>query len=268
MSQRLTQVLSARSRRNGPLLSIFVTAGFPERDATPEIVETLAEAGADLVEIGIPFSDPIADGPVIQRASQTAIQNGMTLMRILETVEKIRHRVTLPVLLMGYLNPVIRFGPERFLRCCADIGVDGLILPDLPPEEARIWAENVHNQVDFIHLISPNLPDARIREVDRFSSSFLYCVSYTGVTGMRARGEDTVSFLQRARQIARHPLFVGFGIRSCQDVQRVATLADGVIIGTAFLELLERTSRSDRTNAIKDFIQSFRIKNGRMPRSG
>ena len=184
MSRRLNDHIRNKSGKGEKLLSIFVTAGYPEIDSTEEIIFALNESGVDFIELGIPFSDPIADGPVIQKASQLAIQNGVNLNTIFLMMKKIRKVTTIPIILMGYLNPINKMGIENFIGKASDSSVDGIIIPDWAVEENQKYREmlKIHD-LDIIHLIAPNTPADRIKLIDNVSTSFIYCVAYTGVTG-------------------------------------------------------------------------------------
>jgi tryptophan synthase alpha chain len=226
-----------------PLIIPFVTGGYPDRQATPAIVAAMAEAGADLVEIGIPFSDPLADGPTIQRSSEIALEGGMSVPGVLEIVETVRQSADgadLPVVLMGYINPLLAYGLERFLDDARAVGVDGLIVPDVPPEEGADYrAACVERGLSATFLVAPNAPDERIRLVDQFSTHFSYCVTVTGVTGARTEVQDrTVGFLGRVRTLALKPFVVGFGIKEPAHVLELGPHADGVVVGSALIDVL------------------------------
>ncbi len=237
---RLQQLLQDARHQNRKLLSVFVTAGFPEADATPEIVTRLAAAGADFFEIGIPFSDPLADGPAIQQASHVALQNGMTVSRVLEQVARIRMVTNVPILLMGYFNPILRFGQRRFVDLAAEAGVDGLIVPDLPPEECGdLLQASRERHLSFVFLVAPNTPSERLRRIDALTDSFVYCVSVTGVTGERSEvAAETVAFLERCKRTLRNPYLVGFGVSTGLQARQLSRLAWGVIIGSAIIKRL------------------------------
>lgn len=228
-----------------PLIIPFVTAGFPDRRSTPSVVEAMGLAGADVVEIGIPFSDPLADGPTIQRSSEVALEGGMTVAGVLEIVESIRQGDSardLPIVLMGYFNPLLAYGLERFLDDAKAAGVDGLILPDVPPEEGRDYrAACVERDLSATFLVAPNAPDERIRLVDQFSTHFSYCVTVTGVTGARSDVQErTVEFLRRVRSLALKPFVVGFGIKEAAHVIELGPYADGVVVGSALIDALSQ----------------------------
>lgn len=242
-------------------LALFITAGYPRRDSTGEVVETLAANGADLIEIGMPFSDPLADGPVIQRSSAASIANGTTLRGILDDVRAVRRDNAVPLVLMGYLNPIMTYGAGNFFADAAAAGVDGVILPELPLEECGRFAGVIAAQkLAHILLVTPTTPAERIEAIDRQSSGFLYCVSTTGVTGA-GRADVPRDYIQHVkRHASRNPVLVGFGISGADDARRVAAKADGVIIGSALIRRLEEGASIESigrwVREIKDAIDS------------
>lgn len=223
------------------VMSLFLTAGFPHPGETVDLVLGMESAGADMIELGMPFSDPLADGPSIQYASNEALREGITMEGILDMVRKIRAQSGIPLLLMGYLNPVMQYGVERFCREAAGAGADGLIIPDIPPEEsARIQQAAGDAGLDLVYLVAPNTGEERMRRVDRLSSGFVYCVSVTGVTGTR-EGDEVARSVERFidkvnRNIRENPVMIGFGIRSHEDARRIAGEAEGFIVGSALVE--------------------------------
>ena len=260
MSQRLNKLIAGKNASGEKLLSIYVTAGFPEKDATVDIILSLADSGVDFIELGMPFSDPIADGPVIQAASQKALENGVSIKEVFEAVEVVRRKTDIPILLMGYLNPVMQYGLEDFFKRAAEVKVDGFILPDWPLEESIEYFDLLKElDLDLIHLIAPNTPVARIKEVDGQSTSFIYCVAYTGVTGLDSQiTPETKEFLGYLNTNLKHPFIVGFGVKTNEDFQNYTRYANGVIVGTRFIRLLEETTKSQRREAIANFVQSLR----------
>jgi len=253
---RLTDILSSRREMGKKSLGMFLTAGFPRADSTPELVRALGQAGADFIEIGMPFSDPLADGPVIQESSSAALKNGVTIPRIFEGIRTIRKSSQVPIVLMGYVNPILAYGAGRFFTDAAAAGADGVILPELPLEEsARYRPETARNGLALILLAAPTTPDGRLEAIDAASQGFLYCVSTTGVTGSAGkRGPD--DFLGRARKIARrNPLLVGFGIATPEEARHAAMLSDGVIIGSA---LIRRIARGDASSSLAAWVRSIR----------
>jgi tryptophan synthase alpha chain len=260
MSKRLNDLIQEKISRNQKLLSIFVTAGFPDLDSTKDIILSLDESGVDFIELGVPFSDPIADGPVIQKASDQAIENGVNIEAIFQMMTEIRKSSKVPIILMGYLNPINKMGIENFIRQAGRASVDGLIIPDWELEENQKYRDMLaKHDLDIIHLIAPNTPSDRIQKINNVSSSFIYCVAYTGVTGQDNKPTGkTDSFLQNIRKELSHPLLIGFGVKNHEDYVTYTNYADGVIIGSAFIEILESTTKDQRREAIKAFIRGIR----------
>lgn len=233
--------LFRRKGKGEKIMSLFLTAGFPDPSETVDLVLGMEDGGADMIELGMPFSDPLADGPSIQYSSNTAISQGVTMKDILEMVRGIRRESEVPLLLMGYLNPVMRYGIERFCREASAAGADGLIIPDIPPEESgRVQDATEEHGLDLVYLVAPNTGDERMRRIDELSRGFVYCVSVTGVTGAREGDEVARSveqFIDRVNEnIRRNPVMIGFGIKSHRDAQRIAERADGFIVGSALVE--------------------------------
>ena len=240
---RIQSVFKNR-KDNEKLMSLFITAGYPDLDSTTDLILGFEKNGADIIEIGMPFSDPLADGPTIQHSSDVAIQNGITMNRIFEMVQKVRKESEIPIILMGYMNPVLRYGVQNFTEKAAEAGVDGLIIPDIPLEEDGMIKEHAKkNGLDVIHLVAPNTSDARMRLADENSQGFVYCVSVTGVTGARDGDEVSKSvsrFIERVRtNITTNPVMVGFGIKSYKDAKSIASNADGFIVGSALIDTIK-----------------------------
>jgi len=229
-----------RARGERALIPYF-TAGDPSLALTGALVAEAARQGADIIELGIPFSDPLADGPVIQRATQRALQAGVTLPRVLELVREVRGEVSVPLVFLTYYNPVLAFGLEAFCRTAVEAGVDGVIVADLPPEEAGPLATEARPAgLDLIHLVAPTSTPARMRKIARASSGFIYMVSLTGVTGARAElPPDLLQHLGRLRGITTKPVCVGFGIGTPEQAAVVGGFADGVIVGSAIVRAVE-----------------------------
>jgi len=239
----------------------YVTAGDPFADATVEIMLAMAKAGADVIELGVPFSDPMADGPVIQKASERALAKGIGMPQVLAAVRGFRARNdATPVVLMGYANPVERYGVERFVVDARSAGVDGVLVVDYPPEECEAFAATLRDAgLDPIFLLAPTSTDERIREVGRIASGYVYYVSLKGVTG--AGHLDTAAVAQMVPRIKQHvklPVGVGFGIRDAQTARAVAAVSDAVVIGSALVQLLETRERSNVAAAAADFIGGIR----------
>lgn len=240
------------------ILSIFCTAGFPRADSLPGILRALQDNGVDMVEIGMPFSDPTADGPMIQHTNDVAIANGMTLEALFGQLQDIRQEIHIPLVLMGYINPVLQYGVERFLRDCAAVGVDGVIIPDLPPEEYEAGYKEQFEQYGIrnIFLITPQTGDDRIRMIDRLSDAFIYVVSTFSITGgaMAMEAFQHQYFSQVKDLQLQNPCIVGFGIRDKATFDFACRYLNGAIIGTAFLKAVEATE--DMDNTVKTFIRS------------
>ncbi len=226
---------------NGKAFIPFLTAGDPSLEKTAEFIQELERAGADLIEIGIPFSDPIAEGPVIQEADLRALAGGTTTDKVFDMVKAVRDKVKIPLVFMTYLNPVYHYGYERFFAKCRESGVDGIILPDLPYEEREELLETANqNGVEVISLIAPTSKD-RIRRIAEDAQGFIYLVSSMGVTGMRKEiGTDLEGMIREIRSVTDIPVAVGFGIHTPEQARKVAGLADGVIVGSAIVRMIEQ----------------------------
>lgn len=235
----------------------YVTVGYPDIDSTLKVVPALAKAGCDIVELGIPFSDPLADGVTIQNSSYHALQNGVTPEVCLETAKKLRQQVDIPLLFMTYYNPVFSYGIEKFCTACGRAGIDGLIIPDLPPEEGLKLEDSTRLcDLDLVYLLAPTSTEARINLVAERSRGFIYLVSVTGVTGARTDlPTDLADFVDRVRKTAKQPLCVGFGISTPAQAKQVAGVADGIIVGSQIIRLMEK----DRTlGEVSTFVKSLR----------
>ncbi|MDE2322110.1 MAG: tryptophan synthase subunit alpha [candidate division NC10 bacterium] len=247
-----------RLRKSGErALMPYLTAGDPDLDTTRLLILEFEKRGADLIEIGVPFSDPLADGTTIQRASQRALLSGTTLPRILDMIRELRAECRLPLLLMSYVNPIFHFGFSRFAKEAAAAGVDGLIVPDLPPEEATelIEAAGAYD-LHTIFLIAPTSRPERVRTIAAASKGFIYYVSLRGVTGARTGlSEDLETSLRMIRAETDLPLAVGFGVSTPEQVRMVSRVADGVIVGSAIVSLLEQTAgQADQLKRAGDFV--------------
>ena len=245
--------------KKNKILSIYFTAGFPLLGSTERIIVDLARSGVDIIEIGIPFSDPLADGPVIQRSSETALHNGMNMNLLFSQLARIRKEVTIPLLLMGYINTVMQFGVENFCRKCKETGIDGVILPDLPPD---IYIEKYFEMFDrfMIHnifLISPQTDAERVRMIDSISKGFIYMVSSSSTTGIRnGFSEDQREYFKKINEMnLSNPRLIGFGISDSTTFAEACSVANGAIIGSAFIKILNEDSGFAR---IKEFVDSIR----------
>lgn len=255
MLNRLTD-LFAQSKRFK--LSLFFTAGYPQLADTNRILTAIEQGGVDFVEIGFPFSDPVADGPVIQNSSQQAIANGMALKVLFEQLKGIRERIGIPLVLMGYLNPVLQFGMQQFITNCVDCGIDGLILPDLPVE---VYVDHYKPQFEaaglaFIPLITPQTSPERIRFLDTHGSGFIYLVSGPGTTGGNKCMEEEAAYFERVKAMPlRLPKIAGFGVRTKSDIELLRQYVDGAIIGSAFVQHLEAGWSN---TSIAHFVQALK----------
>ena len=256
MKNRITTLFA---NKNKNILSVYYTAGFPQIDSTVSIARCLAEGGADIIEIGIPFSDPVADGPTIQESNNVALNNGMNLRLLLEQVKEIRkQKVEIPLILMGYLNPVMQYGMEKFIRDAATAGIDGLILPDMPLHEYEenyrplFKAENLCNTF----LISPTTSEERIRKIDEATRGFVYAVSASSITGAKGGFQDAqIRYFERLQKMKlENPCLIGFGISNHETFSKASAYGAGAIVGSAFINLLKSSKnlRSDIHNFIKE----------------
>ncbi|HEU4555945.1 MAG TPA: tryptophan synthase subunit alpha [Chitinophaga sp.] len=253
---RIDQLFATRKQG---ILNIYCTAGFPNLDDTLPVMTALQAHGADMIELGMPFSDPLADGPVIQDSSTRALHNGMSLKKLFAQLKNFRENIHVPVILMGYLNPVMQFGVERFLQQCAETGVDGLILPDLPMAEYEQEYRPLFEKygLHLIFLVTPETSDARIRQIDALSRGFVYAVSSSSTTGKDKDMKGQQAYFERLKSLQlKNPVLIGFGIKDKSTFDAACAYSNGAIIGTAFIKALENTTNLDGT--VKTFIQSVR----------
>jgi tryptophan synthase alpha chain len=258
---RIAATLQALQRQGRKALIPYVTAGDPFADATPEIMLGLAAGGADIIELGVPFSDPMADGPVIQKASERALARGIGLSQVLAYVQTFRAKNdATPVVLMGYANPIERYGVERFITDAKAAGVDGVLVVDYPPEEAEAFARPLKALgLDPIFLLAPTSTDERMAAVGRIASGYVYYVSLKGVTGAGHLDTDAVAaMLPRIRAQVQVPVGVGFGIRDAASAQAVARVADAVVIGSRLVQIMETQTRHTVAPAAAAFIAEIR----------
>lgn len=262
VSNRIATLFEQKERN---ILSVYCTAGFPNLYDTVPILEALQKSGVDMIEIGMPFSDPIADGPTIQESSTHALQNGMTIDVLFQQLQHIRQTVTIPLVLMGYVNPVLQFGLENFCAKCAAIGIDGVILPDLPVEVfEREWKPLFEkNNLCNILLITPQTSKERVQRIDAVSSGFLYAVSSAGTTGGALAMDDArTTYFQRLQEyktqgVIRNPIVIGFGIHDKASFEAACQYANGAIIGSAFIKALS-LNQGDVEQTISTFISAVR----------
>lgn len=251
-----------RAREEGrPVIATFLTVGYPETGVTDGLVGAMVGGGADIIELGAPFSDPLAEGPTIQKSSQIALEQGVTLEDCLKCSRDARGKFPeTPIALMGYYNPILSYGLERFARDAGESGVDGAIVVDLPLEEAGPLQTVLRKQgIDLIFLLAPTSTAERIRGVAESGSGFVYCVSVTGVTSARKDiSADLPEFLDRVRAETDLPLIVGFGISNRRHVERVFEMADGVAVGSALINLIEQSEAGAREESVKEFVRGLR----------
>ncbi|KAA5544799.1 tryptophan synthase subunit alpha [Adhaeribacter rhizoryzae] len=257
MENRLVTLF--REKREN-LLNVYFTAGFPELESTGVVLKTLEAAGADIVEIGMPYSDPLADGPTIQASNTEALRNGMSIRKLFSQLAEVRAQVSLPIILMGYLNPVLQFGIEQFCQEAARVGVDGLILPDMPLheyEEEYLPLFQKYN-LSLIFLVTPQTAEERIRKIDDLTNSFIYLVSSASTTGIKVGGDSKqLQYFQRIQNLnLKNPKLIGFGISDRSSFQLACKYAEGAIIGSAFIKVIQEKENLEQN--IRQFIQEVK----------
>ena len=265
-STRLKRSLDSAEADGRKSMGIFLTCGFPQLDATLPLLQAIDRAGADFIEVGMPFSDPLAEGGPIQNSSAIALANGTTLAEVLAVVRAFRTTSETPVVLMGYANPVYHFGVDRFCAEAAAAGVDGLILPDLPIDEAEhLRRAAAANGIDVIFLIAPNTPDERVRSIDRVTTGFVYAVAFAGLTGDTIyTGVTLQRYLDTARRLISNRLLVGFGIKSADDAAIASVHADGFIVGSALISHVQalwddhNLTMNNRISDVEAFVRNLR----------
>lgn len=250
--------IQASLAQNKKLLSIYFTAGFPAIDDTVSILEQLQEAGVDMIELGLPFSDPLADGPTIQESSTKALHNGMTTDKLFDQLQGIRKTIDVPLIVMGYFNPMMQFGVERFCKRCQEVGIDGLIIPDLPVDVYHEKYQKLFQQYGLLNmfLITPQTPDDRITYIDKVSEGFIYMVSSAATTGAQGSfGNEQEQYFKRIGAMnLNSKLLVGFGISNRETYDAAVAHSQGAIIGSAFIKHLEKNG----SNSVKKFIEQIR----------
>lgn len=257
VSNRINELFESKK---GDVLSVYYTAGFPSLNDTLKIARYLEEAGADIIEIGMPFSDPVADGPTIQESNKIALDNGMSLKLLFEQISELRQVVNIPVILMGYINPVLQFGMNRFCSECERCGIDGLIIPDLPMAEYLALYKNMFadHGLKNTFLITPQTSESRIRLIDEQTDGFIYMVSSASITGAKElMGEQQQRYFERIQNMGlKNPLLIGFGISNNQTFKAAAKYSNGAIIGSAFIRLLQNAK--DMKEEIKTFVNDIK----------
>ena len=249
--------INQKLKENKKLLSIYFTAGYPKLDDTVTIIEQLENSGVDMIEIGLPFSDPLADGPTIQGSSEIALKNGMTTVKLFEQLKDIRKTVKIPLIIMGYFNPILQFGVEEFCKQCAEIGIDGFIIPDLPVDVYNDNYKDIFEKYNLINvfLITPQTTDVRIKYIDSISNGFIYMVSSASITGSQSGfGEENTNYFKRIGNMnLKNPQIIGFGISNNETFMQATKFAKGAIIGSAFIKHLTEKG----VNKIDEFFKSI-----------
>lgn len=261
----MSRIQKLFEKKSAKVLNVYCTAGYPQLDSTVEVIKALQENGADLIELGIPYSDPLADGPVIQVSNAVALKNGMTIKKMFEQLNELRKSPSFggigedfPVLLMGYMNPILQYGFEKFCADASRVGIDGLILPDLPEYEFETEYGPIIRKsgLDFVFLVTPETSDERIKKIDELSSGFLYAVSSSSTTGSDKNMNEVKDYLKRLQSLKlKNPVLVGFGIRDKQTFETACKYANGAIIGSAYIKALEKSADIHATT--KDFLSSI-----------
>jgi len=258
---RIKKKFSALKAKDEKALICFLTAGDPSLDKTREIILGMEAAGVDVVEIGVPFSDPTADGPIIQAASQRALQNGATLHGILAMIAALRKTSEIPIVLFGYYNPILSYGPERFATRTREAGVDGILVVDLPFEEAAELRQYTDPQgIDFISLIAPTTSTERVKQIARHATGFLYYISITGVTGTaKPQVQEVKKDVERIRKVTQLPLAIGFGISTPEQAKEIAPYADGIVVGSAVVKMIaENSQRDDLVTVVSQYAREMK----------
>ena len=253
----MSRIETLFKKKNERILNVYCTAGYPRLDSTVPVMKALQQNGADIIELGMPYSDPLADGPVIQPSSTVALANGMTIKKLFEQLKDFRKNISIPVILMGYMNPVLQYGFEKFCADAAAAGIDGLILPDLPEYEFETEYGDIIKKhgLDFIFLVTPETSDERIKKLDELSTGFLYAVSSSSTTGSDKNMTAVTGYLQKLKSLQlRNSILVGFGIKDKQTFDEACRYADGAIIGSAFVKALE--SSTNEEVSVKQFLKS------------
>jgi tryptophan synthase alpha chain len=260
MTNRITQKFKSLRERKQKAFIAYITAGDPDLGTTEKLVYALERSGVDIIELGVPFSDPMADGPTIQAASQRALKNNVNLHDILKLVSRIRQRSQIPMALMTYYNPVFHMGDEHFVAAAVRCGVDGVIIPDLPPEEAQALRKHAHRSgLSTVFFMSPTTTDGRLAKIVQASTGFIYYVSLTGVTGARVSLSNSIATdIKRAKCLTDKPVCVGFGISTADHVQEAGRQADGVIVGSAIIKEIEKKlGHKDLVEHVARYVQGL-----------
>lgn len=257
---RLATKFSALKSTNSKALATFITAGDPDLHSTEEVIYVLEKAGADIIELGVPFSDPMADGPTIQLSSERALKAGTNLPAILQLISKVRNKSEIPIILMGYLNPIHAYGYESFFRDAAKAGVDGILIVDMPPEESgELSIHAKRYEIDIIFLLTPTSDASRIATVEKLGSGFVYYVTVTGVTGARSTVSASLAMeLNNVKQVISLPIMAGFGISTPKQATDIADMADGVVVGSSIVRLFENYTGEELKQRLHEFVSKLK----------
>src|SRR3990170_1620578 len=256
---RITEKFKQLKRESRTGLVPYIMAGYPSLRASQKIIESLAKIGADLIEIGIPYSDPLADGTTIQKAGEVALSQGISTPQVLEMVKEVRKNFDVPLAIMCYYNLIYKYGLKDFVDDAYSSGIDGVIIPDLPPEEASSWLGAANNRIGTTFLLAPTSSRERIERITRASQGFIYCVSLTGVTGARQKlSPDLTEFISSVRLATKKPLAVGFGISTASQAREIAKISDAIIVGSALIDKIE-TGRpeQEQVKKVADFARGI-----------
>lgn len=254
----MNRILQLFERKHKNILNVYCTAGYPSLNSTLTVMQSLQQNGVDMIELGMPYSDPLADGPIIQHSSMTAIKNGMSIAKLLDQLKDFRQQVYVPVILMGYMNPVLQYGFEKFCQHVADVAVDGLIIPDLPIHEFETEYAAIIKKygLSFIFLITPETSEGRIRKIDELSTGFIYAVSSSSTTGNDKNMADQQAYFERLKNMQlKNPVLIGFGIKDKATFNTACSFANGAIIGSAYIKALE--GALDIETATSEFLSSI-----------
>jgi tryptophan synthase alpha chain len=254
----MSRIKELFQRKKNNVLNVYCTAGYPKLDSTVEVMQSLQQNGADLIELGMPYSDPLADGPVIQASGNIALHNGMSIKKLFEQLKDFRKSISVPVILMGYMNPVLQYGFEKFCEDASEVGIDGLILPDLPEYEfeTEYGAIIKKYNLDFIFLVTPETSKERVKKLDELSSGFLYAVSSSSITGTDKNFSTVETYLEKLQSLKlKNPILVGFGIKDKETFTDACKYSNGAIIGTAYIKALENSA--DINASTKEFLNKI-----------
>ena len=254
----MSRVAELFKKKKERILNVYCTAGYPQLNDTVKVMKALQEGGADLIELGMPYSDPLADGPTIQASGAQALNNGMSISKLFEQLETFRSEIKVPVVLMGYLNPLLQYGFEKFCANAEEVEIDGLIIPDIPMYEFETQYKTIIDKyhLDFIFLVTPETSEERVKKLDKLSSGFLYAVSSSSVTGSDKNFMEVERYLQRLKKMnLQNPVLVGFGIKDRSTFNTACKYANGAIIGSAYIKAIESSNNIEKTT--KEFLEEI-----------